>query len=240
MSDPLVAVRCRGVTKSFPMGDGAVEVLHGIDFELPTGELTMLVGPSGCGKTTLISIIAAILSPTSGEVETCGKPLTRMSDAEKVAFRRSNIGFIFQQYNLLPALTAAENAAIPLVAAGMPIARAAAPAAAILNRIGMGAHLGKLPNQLSGGQQQRVAIARALVHAPRLIVCDEPTAALDADSGQTVLEILKDAALTLDRAVIVVTHDARIYRFADRIAAMEDGRIHAVRTAPFAHLSEAA
>ena len=240
MSDPLAAVRCRGVTKSFPMGDGAVEVLHGIDLEVPAGELTMLVGPSGCGKTTLISIIAGILSPTSGEVETCGKPLTRMSDAEKVAFRRSNIGFIFQQYNLLPALTAAENAAIPLVAAGMPIARAAAPAAAILDRIGMGAHLGKLPNQLSGGQQQRVAIARALVHAPRLIVCDEPTAALDADSGQTVLEILKDAALAPDRAVIVVTHDPRIYRFADRIAVMEDGLIHAVRTAPFAHLSEAA
>ena len=240
MSDPLVAVRCRGVTKSFPMGDGAVEVLHGINLEVPAGELTMLVGPSGCGKTTLISIIAGILSPTSGEVETCGKPLTRMSDAEKVAFRRSNIGFIFQQYNLLPALTAAENAAIPLVAAGMPIARAAAPAAAILERIGMGAHLGKLPNQLSGGQQQRVAIARALIHAPRLIVCDEPTAALDADSGQTVLEILKDAALAPDRAVIVVTHDTRIYRFADCIAAMEDGRIHTVRTAPFAHLSGAA
>jgi putative ABC transport system ATP-binding protein len=163
-----------------------------------------------------------------------------MSDAEKVAFRRSNIGFIFQQYNLLPALTAAENAAIPLVAAGMPIGRAAGSAAVILERIGMGAHLAKLPNQLSGGQQQRVAIARALVHAPRLIVCDEPTAALDAESGQTVLEILKDAALASDRAVIVVTHDTRIYSFADRVASMEDGRIHAIRTAPLAHLSEVA
>ena len=240
MAEPSIAVRCSGVTKSFPAGEGVVEVLRGIDFDVPAGELTMLVGPSGCGKTTLISIIAGILTPTRGEVETCGSPITQMSDAEKVAFRRRNVGFIFQQYNLLPALTAAENAAIPLVAAGMPMARAAGSASAILERIGMGAHRAKLPNQLSGGQQQRVAIARALVHAPRLIVCDEPTAALDAESGQTVLEILKDAALASDRAVIVVTHDTRIYSFADRIASMEDGRIRAVRTAPFAVLSEAA
>src|SRR5215472_4598665 len=210
MTDPAIAVRCNSVTKSFPAGDGVVEVLHGIDFDVPAGELTMLVGPSGCGKTTLISIIAGILTPTSGEIEICGSPITQMSDAAKVAFRRGNVGFIFQQYNLLPALTAAENAAIPLVAAGMPIPRAAGSASAILERIGMGAHRAKLPNQLSGGQQQRVAIARALVHAPRLIVCDEPTAALDAESGQTVLEILK-AALAPDRAVIVVTHDTRIY-----------------------------
>jgi putative ABC transport system ATP-binding protein len=240
MTAPSIAVRCRGIRKSFPAGAGKVEVLHGIDFEVLTGGLTMLVGPSGCGKTTLISIIAGILTPTSGEVEICGSPITRMSDAEKVAFRRNSIGFIFQQYNLLPALTAAENAAIPLVAGGMPMARAARAANAILERIGMGVHLGRLPNQLSGGQQQRVAIARALVHTPRLIVCDEPTASLDADSGQTVLEILKDAALADDRAVIVVTHDTRIYRFADRIASMEDGRIRAVRTAPLAHLSEVA
>ena len=240
MAEPSIAVRCSGVTMSFPAGEGVVEVLRGIDFDVPAGELTMLVGPSGCGKTTLISIIAGILTPTGGEVEIYGTPITQVSDAEKVAFRRRNVGFIFQQYNLLPALTAAENAAIPLVAAGMPMARAAGSASAILERIGMGAHRAKLPNQLSGGQQQRVAIARALVHAPRLIVCDEPTAALDAESGQTVLEILKDAALASDRAVIVVTHDTRIYSFADRIASMEDGRIRAVRTAPFAVLSEAA
>jgi len=240
MAEPSIAVRCSGVTKSFPAGEGVVEVLRGIDFDVPAGELTMLVGPSGCGKTTLISIIAGILTPTGGEVEIYGTPITQVSDAEKVAFRRRNVGFIFQQYNLLPALSAAENTAIPLVAAGMPMARAAGSASAILERIGMGAHRAKLPNQLSGGQQQRVAIARALVHAPRLIVCDEPTAALDAESGQTVLEILKDAALASDRAVIVVTHDTRIYSFADRIASMEDGRIRAVRTAPFAVLSEAA
>ena len=240
MSDESVAVRCRGITKTFPAGDGVVEVLHGIDFEVLAGELTMLVGPSGCGKTTLISIIAGILSPTKGTLETCGRPITNLPDAEKVAFRRKAIGFVFQQYNLLPALTAAENAAIPLVADGMPMSSAAREAGAILARIGMGEHLNKLPNQLSGGQQQRVAIARAFVHAPRLIVCDEPTAALDAEAGRTVLEILRKAALAPGRAVIVVSHDNRIYRFADRIAAMEDGRIRSVRSAPPGQFPEAA
>ena len=200
----------------------------------------MLVGPSGCGKTTLISIIAGILSATAGTVETCGKLITQLTDAEKVAFRRHSIGFVFQQYNLLPALTAEENAAIPLVAAGIPMGVAATKAAAILEQIGMAAHLRKLPNQLSGGEQQRVAIARAFVHAPQLIVCDEPTAALDADTGQTVVQILKQAAVAPDRAVIVVTHDTRIFRFADRIARMEDGRIGSVRSAVHGELAEVA
>ena len=137
MRAPSIAVRCSGVTKSFPAGGGLVEVLHGINFEAPAGELTMLVGPSGCGKTTLISIIAGILSPTTGMVETCGIPITQLADAEKVAFRRRAVGFVFQQYNLLPALTAAENAAIPLVAAGVPLGAAAQKAAAILEQIGM-------------------------------------------------------------------------------------------------------
>ena len=126
VSNRSFAVRCSGVTKSFPAGDGHVEVLHEINVEVPAGELTMLVGPSGCGKTTLISIIAGILSATAGTVETCGKLVTQLSDAEKVAFRRHSIGFVFQQYNLLPALTAEENAAIPLVAAGVPMGVAAA------------------------------------------------------------------------------------------------------------------
>lgn len=234
MSDHAAAGRCTGITKVFAAGDDRVTVLHGIDLELPAGELTMLVGPSGCGKTTLISIIAGILSPTEGEVEICGETITRMDDGDKVAFRRRKVGFIFQQYNLLPSLTVAENAAIPLVAAGISMRRATSTAAALLERIGMANHLGKLPNQLSGGQQQRVAIARALVHEPQLIVCDEPTAALDADTGRTVLTILRDAALAPDRAVVVVTHDPRIYAFADRIAVMEDGLIRSIGVAPAA------
>jgi putative ABC transport system ATP-binding protein len=240
VSNRSMAVRCSGVTKSFPAGDGHVEVLHGINFEVPAGELTMLVGPSGCGKTTLISIIAGILSATAGTVETCGKLITQLSDAKKVAFRRRSIGFVFQQYNLLPALTAEENAAIPLVAAGIPMGVAATKAAQILEQIGMAAHLRKLPNQLSGGEQQRVAIARAFVHAPQLIVCDEPTAALDAETGQTVVQILKQAAVVPDRAVIVVTHDTRIFRFADRIARMEDGGIGSVQSAADGEFAEVA
>jgi putative ABC transport system ATP-binding protein len=154
-----------------------------------------------------------------------GNVLTRMKDAEKVILRRRRIGFIFQQYNLLPALTGAENAAMALVADGMPLKAAAERARVVLETLGMGPHADKLPRQLSGGQQQRVAIARAIVHEPDLVVCDEPTAALDAETGRQVMELLKVAAAGPGRAVLVVTHDNRIYRYADRIVAMEDGRI---------------
>jgi putative ABC transport system ATP-binding protein len=231
---PAPAVACRGVVKDFASGDATLRVLHAIDFEVPAGALTMLVGPSGCGKTTLISIIAGILSPTGGSVAIHGEDLGRMRPRERVAFRRRHIGFIFQQYNLLPALTAAENAAVPLVAAGWARGAAERKAAALLDRLGLGAHAGKMPTQLSGGQQQRVAIARALIHAPRLVVCDEPTAALDAENGRTVMELMRAVAIEPGRAVIVVTHDNRIFRFADRIAEMEDGRITRV-AAPAAH-----
>uniref|UniRef100_UPI0026386250 ABC transporter ATP-binding protein n=1 Tax=Brevundimonas sp. TaxID=1871086 RepID=UPI0026386250 len=142
-----------------------------------------------------------------------------------VILRRRRIGFIFQQYNLLPALTAAENAAMALVADGMPLKVAAEKARAVLETLGMGPDADKLPRMLSGGQQQRVAIARAIVHEPDLVVCDEPTAALDAQTGRQVMELLKEAAGGPGRAVLVVTHDNRIYRYADRIVAMEDGRI---------------
>jgi putative ABC transport system ATP-binding protein len=185
----------------------------------------MLVGPSGCGKTTLLSILTGILSPTAGDVDVMGQRITALRGKKKALFRRETLGFIFQQYNLLPALTAAENAAIPLVAAGVRLEDAARQALRVLDRIGMGEHADKLPNQLSGGQMQRVAIARALVHEPAVIVCDEPTAALDEHTGQTVMEILRGIANDPKHAVLVVTHDNRIYHFADRIVRMNDGRI---------------
>jgi putative ABC transport system ATP-binding protein len=199
-----------------------------VDMTAAYGEMTLLVGPSGCGKTTLISVICGLLDATEGTVLVLGDDLTTMGGRRKTAFRRTNVGFVFQQYNLLPALTAAENAAVPLIIAGEPRSRAVAKANEVLDSVGLADKRRTYPHQLSGGQQQRVAIARALVHEPRLLVCDEPTAALDARSGQTVMELLKEVGRSPDRAVIIVTHDNRVFRFGDRIVTMSDGRIESV------------
>jgi putative ABC transport system ATP-binding protein len=220
-----VAVRIRGVSKHFGSGERRVTALQGVDWDVYRGQMSLIVGPSGCGKTTLLSVIAGILNCDEGWIEIFGQNVTRMRDSQKTRFRSKHIGFIFQQYNLLPALTAAENAAIPLVIAGWSKARAVARAREVLASIGMGNRTESLPSQLSGGQQQRVAISRALVHEPSLLVCDEPTAALDHETGLTVMELLRNAAVRPDRAVIVVTHDNRVFHFGDRIARMDDGRI---------------
>jgi len=219
------AVLARDLTKDFGSGDERVRVLRGVDMEVPYGEMTLLVGPSGCGKTTLLCVVAGLLDKTGGSIEVLGTDTERLSGSEKVLFRRRNLGFVFQQYNLLPALTAAENAAVPLLAAGVKRATAVERAVAMLEQLGMGPRAHARPNQVSGGQQQRVAIARALIHEPRLLVCDEPTAALDAESGHAVMELLREAAVRDDRAVVVVTHDSRVFPFGDRIAYMNDGRI---------------
>ncbi|MEI8226640.1 MAG: ABC transporter ATP-binding protein [Planctomycetota bacterium] len=227
-----LAVRVRGVTKEFGSGDSLARALRGVDLDVPYGELLMLVGPSGCGKTTLVSIVAGTLQPTAGDVMVLGKDLVAMSNGHKVRFRRDNVGFVFQSYNLLPSLTAAENAAVPLLIAGWRRSRAVAAASDVLDLLGLGDRLRNLPSELSGGQQQRVAIARALVHEPRLLVCDEPTSALDAENGRITMELIQRIAVQPDRAVIVVTHDSRAYSFADRIALMEDGRIESVESGP--------
>jgi putative ABC transport system ATP-binding protein len=219
------AVVCRNLTKDFGSGDSLLRVLRGVDFEARYGEMTLLVGPSGCGKTTLLSVVAGLLNKTGGHIDVLGTDVETLRGSESVLFRRRNLGFVFQQYNLLPALSAAENAAVPLLAAGMKRKPAVEKALALLEQLGMGARSQARPNQLSGGQQQRVAIARALIHEPRLLVCDEPTAALDAETGHSVMELLRDAAVRPDRAVIVVTHDSRVFGFGDRIAYMNDGRV---------------
>ena len=227
-----MAVRVRGVTKEFGSGGSLTSALRGVDLDVPYGEMLMLVGPSGCGKTTLVSVVAGTLEPTAGDVQVLGHDLTVMSNGRKVRFRRDNVGFIFQAFNLLPALTAVENAAVPLLIAGWRRVQAVEAAADVLERLGLGDRLASLPSELSGGQQQRVAIARALVHEPRLLVCDEPTSALDAANGRITMELMQQVAVQPDRAVIVVTHDSRVYSFADRIAAMEDGRIESVESGP--------
>jgi putative ABC transport system ATP-binding protein len=220
-----LAASARNIVMEFPNGAEKIRVLHGIGLEIPFGRMSFLIGPSGSGKTTMLSILSGTLTPTSGEIDVMGERLDRMKPDELVKFRRRRIGFIFQQYNLLATLSAEENAAVPLIADGVGWDQATAKARGLLAHLGLAGHEKKLPRQLSGGQQQRVAIARALVHEPALVVCDEPTAALDAQAGKAVMGLLDEASEDQNRAVLVVTHDDRIYGFADRILEMEDGRI---------------
>jgi len=225
------AVSCRGLTKQYGAGENAVLALRGVDLDVRAGEMTYLVGPSGCGKTTLISVIAGTLDRTDGECRVFGEDVSKLRERQRAAWRGRNVGFVFQALNLVPTLTAAENVAVPLMILGEGHDKALRRAAEMLERVDLGARTRSLPAQLSGGQQQRVAIARALVHEPRLVVCDEPTSALDHETGQHVMELLRAVASREDRALIVVTHDARIFSLADRIAHMDDGRVHRVVSA---------
>ncbi|MBL9204994.1 MAG: ABC transporter ATP-binding protein [Opitutaceae bacterium] len=220
-----LAVKTTTVNKGFGSGDTRTEVLKAVSFEARLGELLMLVGPSGCGKTTLLSVIAGTLGIDRGEVEVFDAPLHRLDKQAVTRFRATHIGFIFQQYNLIPTLTCVENVSVPLRIQGHSSTVAEKKAAAMLERVGLGSRLQHRPGMLSGGQQQRVAIARALVHEPRLIICDEPTAALDSENGAKVISLLRDVAKAPDRCVIIVTHDNRIFSYADRMTHMEDGRI---------------
>jgi len=229
---PEIAVLCNGVTKSYGTGTARVAALRGIDLSVRKGELMMLVGPSGCGKTTLISVIAGILDQDEGECLVFNHDLKRMSTPDKTRYRGQTVGFVFQAFNLLPTLSAAENVSIPLLINGVPRKKAIHQSKDMLARVGLGDRTHSLPNRLSGGQQQRVAIARALIHSPKLIVCDEPTSALDHETGHKVMEILREIALGPDRALVIVTHDARIFGFADRIAKMDDGHIDKVVNNP--------
>ncbi len=225
-----IAVRASGVEKVYVSGDTNVVALRGADLEVHTGEIVMLVGPSGCGKTSLISIIAGLLARDGGSLEVMGKDPQALSGEARTAWRLRNVGFVFQQFNLIPTLTIAENAAIPLILQGMDRRSACAQACELLQRVGLAGRERSSPARLSGGQQQRVAIARALVNAPKILVCDEPTSALDGMTGLRVMELVAQVGRMPGRAVIVVSHDERIYHLADRIIHMDDGRIDRIET----------
>ncbi|MEI8320831.1 MAG: ABC transporter ATP-binding protein [Alphaproteobacteria bacterium] len=228
MSESIVS--CTNLKKTYGAENEPtkVQALRGITLEAYKGELLMLVGPSGCGKTTLISIIAGILNYNEGNCAVLGNVMGNLTDAEKNSFRAKNIGFVFQAFNLIPSLTSAENVAVPLIINGISRHEAVHQAKELLKDVGLEDKVDTLPNDLSGGQQQRVAIARALIHDPQLIVCDEPTSSLDGETGQKILDLMKKIVLQKGRTLIVVTHDIRIFPFADRIAMMEDGIVKKV------------
>lgn len=220
-----IVVDVRALEKSFGEGLNRIHVLKQVSLQANTGEIMMLVGPSGCGKTTLLSAIAGTLKVESGTIHVFGSPLEKMSNSALTDFRAKNIGFIFQQFNLIPTLSVAENVGVPLLIQGYSNRVAIKRAREMLEKVGLGDRWNERPNKLSGGQQQRVAIARALVHEPPLVICDEPTAALDARNGEIVLDLFREVARSANRAVIIVTHDNRILSYADRIARMDDGEI---------------
>lgn len=221
------AVDVRGVAKHFGEGSARIDALKNVSLTALTGEILMLVGPSGCGKTTLLSAVAGTMRVDAGEITVFGNPVHKMSGAALTKFRAETIGFIFQQFNLIPTLSVAENVGVPLLIRkqGDVLKRSRAA----LEAVGLGERWNERPGKLSGGQQQRVAIARALVHEPPLVICDEPTAALDAQNGEIVMDLFRKVARSKERAVIIVTHDNRIFSFGDRIARMDDGEIVEVK-----------
>jgi len=226
----MTAVSCQNITKSFKAGDETITVIRGVDLEIQNGEFFMLVGPSGCGKTTLISIIAGILHYDSGMCEVLGQNYANMPSAKMLDFRAKNIGFIFQAFHLIPTLTVAENVSIPLIINKVDRTEAMQRANNMLAEVGLAGRGDAMPNNLSGGQQQRVAIARALVHEPKILVCDEPTSALDHDTGMKIMDVMKHMQQKLGTTLIVVSHDNRIFGYADRIAHMDDGMITHIET----------
>ena len=217
------AILAKGVGMAFKSGKQSVQVLRAIDWEVPAGEIQLLMGPSGSGKTTLLSILAGLLTPTAGSVYLLGEETTAMSRDKLVQFRLHNIGFIFQGFNLFPALTAAENIELVLSIKGVQRRTAQQQARTLLWQVGLQKQANQKPGDLSGGQKQRVAIARALAGNPRLIMADEPTAALDSQSGHNVINLLRQLAKEQGATVLMVTHDPRIIDVADRVAYIEDG-----------------
>jgi putative ABC transport system ATP-binding protein len=221
MSKPLL--EAKNITKTFGRGHLQVRAVDSANLSLAGGELTLLMGPSGSGKTTLLSILGCMLTPSKGTLSVCGDSAEKARPEQLAEIRRSHIGFIFQSYHLFPTLTAAENIQLALDIRGQNGRRAAAKSQKLLERVGLLRKGVAFPRELSGGEQQRVAIARAIVADPSIILADEPTAALDANNGRAVMNILSGLAKDRNSAVLVVSHDSRVMSFADRIIYIEDG-----------------
>jgi putative ABC transport system ATP-binding protein len=218
-----IAVSARRVTRQYGEAESAVHALRGVSLEVPVGQFTAVMGPSGSGKSTLMHLLAGLDRPSNGRVKIGGEDITEMPDKQLTKLRRRHIGFVFQQFNLLPMLTAEENILLPLSIAGRKPDKAAV--ASLIERVGLGDRLGHKPSQLSGGQQQRVAIARALASQPTVLFADEPTGNLDSTSGTEVLQLLREA-VELDRqTTVMVTHDPRAAAAADRVLFLADGEI---------------
>jgi putative ABC transport system ATP-binding protein len=219
------AISVRGVTKVYEEGANKTQVLHGVDFDVEQGEVVLLMGPSGSGKTTLLSIMGCILRATSGSVQIAGREVATLRERELPEIRLRHIGFVFQGFNLFPTLTVGENVELALALKGVRGEPAKQEARWLLEQVGLAPKYSAFPADLSGGQKQRVAIARALSGSPGVILADEPTAALDSNSGRNVMEMMRDLARKHGRGVVVVTHDSRVLEFGDRVVHMEDGRI---------------
>ncbi len=224
MSNAFVLV-AEGLVKDLGQGAGTVRALKGVSLSLKAGELTLLMGPSGSGKTTLLSLLGCILAPTEGTLSVAGRSTKGLGPEELSDLRRKHIGFIFQSYNLFPTLTAEENVRLALDVKGERGPEANARAIKALQQVGLGHRMRSYPANMSGGEQQRVAVARAIAGRPSVILADEPTAALDSENGNAVMELLSEIASGSQHAVLAVTHDPRTMKYADRILKIEDGRI---------------
>jgi len=220
-----IVIRCKGIKKSYGQKETRIEALKGIDLEIEEGKLTLLVGPSGSGKSTLLSVITTLLTPDEGQLFLMGREVGLMSGDEKAQFCRDHLGIVFQSLFLIPTLTVEENISLPLLVGGIHTNAANAKSMEVLKKMDLAHRANSCPSTLSKGQQQRVAIARAVVNDSKIIVCDEPTSSLDHTAGAEIMSLLRQLALESSRAVLVVTHDHRIFSFADCIINMSDGQI---------------